>query len=68
MSDTIAHPDQKHHPVTPGDGHTGATLAVEDEIATRAYEISESSEAGTPEENWLRAEREMRAGSSDRDH
>ena len=28
-------------------------------IRRRAYEISESREAGTPEENWLRAEREF---------
>jgi hypothetical protein len=27
----------------------------------RAYEISQSDEAGTPEENWLRAEQELRA-------
>jgi hypothetical protein len=31
----------------------------EDAIARRAYEISQSNEAGTPEENWARAEREL---------
>ena len=29
-------------------------------IAARAHEIAQSSEAGTDEENWLRAERELR--------
>lgn len=33
---------------------------VTDEIiAKRAYEISQSEEAGTPEENWERAKREL---------
>jgi hypothetical protein len=31
-----------------------------DEIAQRAYEISESDEAGSEEENWRRAEAELR--------
>ena len=30
-----------------------------DEIARRAYEISESPDCGTDEENWWRAEREL---------
>jgi CHAD domain-containing protein len=30
-----------------------------DVVRMRAYEISQGSEAGTPEENWLRAEREF---------
>ena len=30
-----------------------------DEVRLRAFEISQSSESGTPEENWLRAEREL---------
>jgi len=29
-------------------------------IARRAFEISLTDEAGTPEENWQRAERELR--------
>jgi hypothetical protein len=33
-----------------------------DEIARRAHEISLSDEAGTDEENWHRAERELRQG------
>ncbi len=32
-----------------------------EQIARRAYEISQSPSAGTPEENWYRAERELRA-------
>lgn len=33
---------------------------TDEEIARRAYEISESDESTTPEENWWRAERELR--------
>jgi hypothetical protein len=36
--------------------------ARREEIARRAYEISESSDAGTPEENWSRAEHELGDG------
>jgi hypothetical protein len=32
-----------------------------DEIAKRAYEIFESGEGGTAQENWERAERELTA-------
>jgi hypothetical protein len=32
----------------------------EEACRQRAYEISESEHAGTPEENWLRAEAELR--------
>jgi hypothetical protein len=32
----------------------------EEECRERAYEISKSADAGTPEENWLRAESELR--------
>lgn len=38
----------------------GATVVNEDLIRRRAYEISQSAEGGTPEENWERAERELR--------
>jgi hypothetical protein len=31
-------------------------------IARRAYEISQSPEGRSPEENWFRAERELRNG------
>jgi hypothetical protein len=32
-----------------------------DQIARRAFEISQSGTGGSPEENWFRAERELRA-------
>ena len=31
-----------------------------EQIEQRAYELSQSDDAGTPEENWARAERELR--------
>lgn len=34
----------------------------EDAIARRAYEISQSEHSGTAEENWRRAEEELRGG------
>jgi hypothetical protein len=34
--------------------------ALYEAVARRAYEISRSGEGGTDEENWLRAEAEMR--------
>jgi hypothetical protein len=34
---------------------------TEQEIAEKAYEISMSSESGTDEENWYRAEQELAA-------
>jgi hypothetical protein len=37
----------------------------EDAIRQRAHEISQSDEAGTPEENWLRAERELGEGGTE---
>jgi hypothetical protein len=41
--------------------HGAAPEAVSREkIAERAFLISQSDEAGTDEENWLRAERELR--------
>ena len=36
-----------------------------DAIARRAYEISQTDEAGTPEENWQRAERELRGAGAE---
>jgi len=42
-------------------GDEAAVVEITDEaIARRAYEISESDESGTPEENWVRAECELR--------
>ncbi len=31
-----------------------------EDVARRAYEISQGEGAGSPEENWARAERELR--------
>lgn len=36
------------------------TEVDEEAIARRAYEISQGDDAGTSEENWQRAERELR--------
>ena len=32
-----------------------------EQVARRAYEIFKSGNGGTPEDNWFRAERELRA-------
>ena len=42
---------------------TSASKVITHEmIAKRAYEISQSPQAGSPHDNWIRAERELRAG------
>lgn len=38
----------------------GSREISEEVIAKRAYEISQTEEAGTSEENWARAEHELR--------
>ena len=43
-----------------GDGDSEQVLR--ERIAERAYSISQSEEAGSDEENWLRAEQELQAG------
>lgn len=40
----------------------GSREPSEEEIATRAYEISRGEDSGTAEENWERARRELSAG------
>ena len=35
----------------------------EEACRQRAYEISQSEDAGTPEENWIRAEAELRGAA-----
>jgi hypothetical protein len=40
------------------DGNGSGVIA--DMIRQRAYEISQGPDAGTPEDNWARAERELR--------
>jgi hypothetical protein len=34
---------------------------TDEQIAARAYEISQSEDAGSDEENWARAERKLRS-------
>jgi hypothetical protein len=47
---------------TPAETPAVDDLALEDAIRLRAYEISQSADAGTPEENWERAVRELGPG------
>jgi hypothetical protein len=46
---------------TNGRTSTPRREVTHEQIARRAFEISKSGTAGTPEENWYRAERELRA-------
>jgi DUF2934 family protein len=41
----------------------GTPQITQEMIAERAYHISQSEEGGTDEENWYRAEAELRQGS-----
>jgi hypothetical protein len=50
------------HRERPGDlSEHEAADAFEELIRRRAFEMSESAGSGSPAENWLRAEREVRA-------
>jgi hypothetical protein len=40
---------------------SGGREITHEQIARRAYEIFKSGTGGTPEDNWFRAERELRA-------
>ena len=40
-------------------GDTGAKI-TDEQIRARAYEISQGPDGGTEEENWMRAEQELR--------
>ena len=42
--------------------HPATRDITHEQIARRAYEIYISGSGGSPEENWLRAERELRGG------
>jgi fibronectin type 3 domain-containing protein len=44
-------------------GEAAAPEITQEMIAERAYHISQSGEGGTDEENWHRAEAELRQGS-----
>ena len=46
---------------TSGRSSITARQVTHDQIARRAYEIFKSGNGGTPEDNWFRAERELRA-------
>jgi hypothetical protein len=64
MADTKAR-SKKSTAATNAD-RTGARPDVTtEEIAARAYEISQSDVGGTSEENWLRAEQELRGRSNE---
>ena len=39
------------------------TEITEEQIRHRAYEISQGPDAGTDDENWIRAEQELRSGA-----
>lgn len=40
---------------------TSGQESLEESIRLRAHQISQSNESGTPEENWARAERELKS-------
>jgi hypothetical protein len=40
------------------------TEITEEQIRHRAYEISQGPDAGTEEENWIRAEQELRSATN----
>jgi hypothetical protein len=44
---------------------TDTGVVAEQAVRERAYEISQSEHAGTPEENWLRAEQELHAAADE---
>lgn len=44
----------------PTEQQPGAEEVTDEMIRNRAHEISQEEGAGTPEENWRRAERELR--------
>jgi hypothetical protein len=45
--------------IEPPNTEAQSTVELEQAIRLRAYEIAQSGDAGTPEENWLRAEHEI---------
>jgi hypothetical protein len=58
----------EHIPLDPDRDEGSAPYGApsHDEIARRAYEISQSDEAGTPDEDWRRAERDLRRAERER--
>ena len=49
-------------PASTQSSSTSRRQPTHEQIARRAYEISQSPEGRSPEENWFRAERELRNG------
>jgi hypothetical protein len=64
MAETKARP-RKSTKATTADGGSGAPAITNEEIAARAYEISQSDAGGSSEENWLRAEQELRGRATE---
>ncbi len=64
MADTNARPRKTTAARNGGRGSVAPEVTTE-EIAARAYEISQRDVAGTSEENWLRAEQELRGSSTE---
>lgn len=60
MSDTEHEKPNQDDPESRGGG-----VISKEAIAARAYEISLSEDGGTSEENWQRAERELREASGE---
>ena len=58
-TDTIPTPA----PFGRGNGLSYGRQPTHQEIAKRAFEIYKSGKGGTPEENWYRAERELRGAA-----
>lgn len=56
MSERIPLDPERAGPLDAG----GEAERLREAIARRAHQLSESEESSTPEENWLRAERELR--------
>jgi hypothetical protein len=64
MADTKARSKKSPAAASDDRGEAGPDVTTE-EIAARAYEISQSDVGGSSEENWLRAEQELRGRSTE---
>jgi hypothetical protein len=53
--------DQDAHQADDHAGRDQETISGEEAIRRRAYELSLGDDAGTPEDNWQRAEAELRS-------
>jgi DUF2934 family protein len=60
MEDDLNTADEREEPFSrPTEENPSRKPVTREMIAERAYLISQSGQAGTDEENWLRAEREL---------